>query len=541
VESFSCGDRSKSLKNATMERGKGLVRMLEHAVFVVALFRLFRFWKLFGMAGVMRAIVSKVVAGTKAMPGLKGVIEGEIAKEVDKIEEKMLGDGDEDANISLPERGTDADSLFQQAKQLHLKDNFSTGQKWAGIYHDVIGDSELEELQNKMWALFNNSNNLYPGIFKSTRKFEAELVQMTVDLLHGSDETCGLLTSGGTESILLALLGYRELARERGIEEPEVICATSAHGALDKACFYFGLKLVKTDADPKTFRLEAHQVEKLISPNTICVYASAPSFPFGTVDPIDEIAEVTRPRKIGLHVDNCLGGFYLSSLKAVGLWDRKFDFEVDGVTSISIDVHKYGFAPKGVSIVIFSSPHLRNLTVHPVTSGLTLYVTPTLQGSRGGGVIAAAWATVMYVGAEGYEEYARKFHALKQKVEEFVAKEVPGLYVPVQSDLSIIPMASDEYDVYAVSSLLEKKGWSSFTSQNPPLLQICIGEQHFRVIDQWLQDLKEAAATVRQNPNLKVEGDAAVYGAAKNIPQEILGDLMREYIAVKMKVKPKRK
>mmetsp|Transcript_1593 Transcript_1593/g.1826 ORF Transcript_1593/g.1826 Transcript_1593/m.1826 type:complete len:473 (-) Transcript_1593:529-1947(-) len=468
---------------------------------------------------------------------MKSVLDKELSKEVDKIEKKLIGEGDKDANLELPKTGYSTSQVYEMTKVLHHTDNFGSGKSWAGIYHDVTGEEKICKLQEQVWAMYNNSNGLYPGIFKSCRKYEAEIVQMSVSLLHGNENCCGLLTSGGTESILIAILGYRELAKERGIENPEIICCRNAHGALDKAAHYFGIKLVKVEANAKTLALECSEVQAKINRNTIAVYASAPSFPSGTVDPIEDLAVLCKKSNLGLHVDNCLGGFYLSYLQRMGVFKRKFDFEVDGVTSISIDVHKYGFAPKGVSVVAFSTKELRRLTIHPVSTGLTLYVTPTLQGSRGGGVIAAAWATMMYYGQNGYEQVFTKLHEVKNRLEEEIER-IPGLKLAVKSDLAVIPIAGDGIDVYKVASLMEKRGWSTFTSQNPPLMQICYGEQHLRVMDELLKDLRECSEDVLKNPNLTVEGDAAVYGAAKMLPNEVLDDIMKSYIEVKMTVKP---
>lgn len=519
------------------------VRWVEHVLLALAVVRLLRALRSGGLQGLVKSALGAAVQGVQRVPGLSGVVDAEIAKEVAKLEDKFLADGDADAHLALPAQGQSVAALLDKVTELKRKDAFGSGQQWAGIYHDVDGHSEVEALQSKVWALFNNSNSLYPGIFKSCRKFEAEIVQMAVAMLHGdaAEGACGLLTSGGTESILLAVLGYRELAKQRGIERPQIVTCSSAHGALDKACHYFGLELVKVAADPKTFRLEAYQVKPLLTPRTIAVYASAPSFPFGTVDPIEDLAALTKARGIGLHVDNCLGGFYLSSLQAAGLYTgQNFDFAVDGVTSISVDVHKYGFAPKGVSVVAFASKELRRLTVHPVTSGLTLYVTPTLQGSRGGGVMAAAWATVLYYGADGYKDLAVRFHALKKKLEGGI-RDIPGLVLPVDSDVAIIPIGGDGIDVYAVATLMERKGWSSFTSQNPPLMQLCIGEQHFRVADELLADLAACAREVRENPDVEVTGDAAVYSAAGVLPDSILQSVMKGYIEVTLMVKKKKK
>jgi len=522
-------------------KGNKYGRYLEHALFLYVVYRVLKFVRQKGLRGVMKTVLAVAIQTTRAMPGLKGVVEKELEKEVRAIEEKMLGDGDEDANLELPADGRAVESILAEAQRLHDIDNFAVGKKWAGIYHEITEDTDLEALQARMWALYNNSNGLYPGVFKSVRKFEAEIVQMLVTMLHGRDTgAVGLLTSGGTESILIAILSYREQARARGIEHPEVVCCRSAHGALDKACHYFGLKLVKTEADPKTLTLTPALVRPLLTPNTIAVYASAPSFPHGTVDPIEDLAALTRSRNIGLHVDNCLGGFFLSGLQRAGLFRREFDFRVKGVTTISIDVHKYGYAPKGVSAVLFADSKLRSLSIHPVTTGLTLYVTPTLQGSRGGGVIAAAWATLMYHGMAGYVEAATRFHGYKRRIEELVER-IPELYCPVQADVSIVPIASDTLDIYAVASLLEKRGWSSFTSRDPPLMQICIGEVHARVLDDLLRDLEDSVQELRDNPGTHIEGGAAVYGAAKLLPDEVLSEVMKNYVEVTLKVKPKEK
>jgi len=247
-------------------------------------------------------------------------------------------------------------------------------------------------------------------------------------LLHGED--CGaegLLTSGGTESILIAFHGYREQARQRGIDEPEVICCVTAHPAIDKACHYFGMKLTKLSADESTLRLTRAIVEPSINANVICVYASAPNFPHGVVDDAEGLSALCVEKGIGLHVDNCLGGFWLSHIQKEGL-GRSFDwdFKLAGVTTVSIDVHKYGFASKGASVVAFRTNELRAMTYVPVLDGSALYVTSTMQGSRSGAIMAAAWGTLLYFGDNGYRESARKLHGLHREAMEAV-RQTPGL------------------------------------------------------------------------------------------------------------------
>eukprot|EP01052_Picozoa_sp_SAG31_P009213 SAG31_NODE_480_length_15108_cov_56.073423_2_plen_289_part_00 len=251
--------------------------------------------------------------------------------------------------------------------------------------------------------MFNSSNLLYPEVFPGIRKFEAELVAMVISMLNGGEcGAVGLLSSGGTESILLAMLAYREQGRERGIERPEIIAAITAHPAVMKACHYFGLQLTKVPVDEKTLQLQPETVARHISRSTVAIYASAPTFTHGVVDPIKDLGALALRHKIGLHVDNCLGGFLLSYLGKIGRYKEIWDFRAPGVTSISCDLHKYGHTSKGVSVVAFREPSLRRLTLVPSVDGCEgLYITPTLQGSRAGGTIAQAWATVLATGDNG--------------------------------------------------------------------------------------------------------------------------------------------
>ena len=300
--------------------------------------------------------------------------------------------------------------------------------KWAGIYHSPEGD--LVNLQNKVWSLYNCSNTLYEGVFPSVRKFEAELISWILNLLHGSPLSCGLLTSGGTESVLLAALAYRERGRRRGIATPRVLAANTCHPCIVKACHYFGMTLTKIPVNASSgFALTAAAAQPHITGDVVCIYASAPTFPHGVIDHIEDLGHLAKSHGIGLHVDNCLGGILLSYLDALHLTPghQIWDFRAEGVTSISVDVHKYGNASKGVSVVCFHEPELRGLTYVPVTDGCEgLYVTPTMQGARGGAVIAQAWATMLSFGNDGYERFAADIHGSHLKCQEIV-NSIPGL------------------------------------------------------------------------------------------------------------------
>jgi glutamate/tyrosine decarboxylase-like PLP-dependent enzyme len=360
------------------------------------------------MDGLVKPVLSVIIAGARAVPLAKGLVESEVQKEVDKIESDLLGEGDENANISLPSKAMTHKDIIAELTDLKATEGADgNAKKWCGIYHK-LGASELTAVQAEAWSMFNNSNSLYPGVFPSIRKFEAEIVSMTVSMLHGEKTgAVGLLSSGGTESILIAMFGYREWALQRGITNAEIICSHTAHPAVDKACHYFGLKLVKILARSNDHKLDPADVRAAINSNTIAIYASAPSFPHGVIDPVGELAALAKEKNIGCHVDNCLGGFYLSYLRRCGVYTEDFDFSVEGVTTMSIDVHKYGFASKGCSVVAFANNDIRRLTYIPTTNGTTLYITPTLQGSRSGATIASAWATLMHMGDEGYEKVSR--------------------------------------------------------------------------------------------------------------------------------------
>ena len=387
------------------------------------------------------------------------------------------------------------------------------------------------------------SNMLYPDVFPGARKFEAEIVAMVLDMLHGSSANAvGLLSSGGTESILLAILAYREQGKKRGIENPEVLAGISAHPALMKACHYFGVKLIKLPICPKTLQLLPETVSRAINRNTVAIYASAPTFTHGIVDPIEKLADLALRNNIGCHVDNCLGGFLLSYMQKNGDFNRQFDFRVKGVTTISCDLHKYGHSSKGVSVLGFRSADLRRLTYVPSVDGCEgLYVTPTLQGSRSGGTIAQAWATLLNIGDSGYIKIAKNMASVVKKMTKIV-EDIPELQLLVTPDASIVPMTTTskaKFTIYQVASLLERAGWNMFTGQHPPVMSACIGDQHLHVLADWERDLRNVVETLRKTPNLKLEGHAAVYGTASAVPDELLDTILRSYVDIRMSVKEK--
>lgn len=385
---------------------------------------------------------------------------------------------------------------------------FREGKCFGGIYHTLEG--ELEALQGAVYTAYASTNALYPGVFPSVRKYEAELIAMATSLVGGvnarGEPLAGILTSGGTESILLAIKGHRDWAiKEKGIPlgEGEVLCGCTAHGALDKACEYFGLRLIKLPVRATDQRLDPAVVAAHLSRRTVLIYASAPTFPHGVVDPVEELAALAKAQNVGLHVDNCLGGVLLSFMRKAGIPTPKFDFAVDGVTSVSIDLHKYGYCSKGASAVVFRDAHLRHFAFSTVTdwSG-GLYVTHTTQGSRSGAIIASSWATLMHIGEEGYLRAARTVHALVQRIVKEIPT-MPGLELVTVPDASAVAFTSTRYNIHAfVSELKKRTGWTLAAMQKPPAAQVCVSERLEPEIERFLADLRATAAFMSEHTDI---------------------------------------
>ena len=400
------------------------------------------------------------------------------------------------------------------------------------MYH---GGDELTEVATAAFRRFALSNPLHPDIFPSLRRMEAEVVAMTLSLFNGGPDACGTMTSGGTESILMAIKAYRDHARTtRGITEPELVLPLTAHAAFDKACAYFGVKLVHVPVDPVTFRAVPAAMARAITRNTIALVSSAPSFPQGVVDPVPELAALALSRGLPLHVDCCLGSFLIAFAKRAGFPQPcAFDFSVPGVTSISVDTHKYGFAPKGSSVILYANPHFRRsqyFTAPEWTGGI--YASPSIAGSRPGALIAAAWATMLRVGAQGYENAARDILNSSKKIADGVFTAGGGsIELYGSPSLSVVCFGPSRganktgktINIFNVGDAMAERGWNLNTLQNPPCVHLCVTYANCREADKFLRDLKDAVEDVRTAaPGKYKDGTGALYGMAASIPDKSL-------------------
>lgn len=424
---------------------------------------------------------------------------------------------------------------FQRIERDRWKEGFASG----SVYN---GDDEHVAFVSKVYALQSQCNQLHTDVWPSAAKFESEIVAMTAHMLgagaqaapFGSEEgICGSVTSGGSESILLAMKTYRDYFRDkRGITEPEIVAPISAHAAFHKAAQYFGLKIKTTPLDGD-FRAVVQAMADAITPNTIALIASAVNFPYGTIDPIDQIGALAQKHEIGLHVDGCLGGYYLPFVEKLGRPVPPFDFRVPGVTSMSCDTHKYGYAPKGTSVVLYRGQELRRFqyfTLADWPGGL--YYSPTFSGSRPGGLSAACWAALVSMGESGYQKATQSILDAVATMHRGILS-IPELKILGQP-LGPFAFGSDALDIYQVMDQMSNRGWSLTGLLNPAAIHVSPTLRWAQpgVAERFVEHLRESVNYVRDTPNIE-GGMAPIYGLAAAIPDRtFVHDMLRQVMDV---------
>lgn len=373
-------------------------------------------------------------------------------------------------------------------------------------------EKEIEETTKQAYVEYLSENALDPTSFPSLVRMEREVVRMIANLLRGDDQVVGSFTSGGTESILLACKSARDKARAEKphITQPEIILPKSAHGAFHKAAEYFGLNPVLVGLDRKTFQADLAEYEKAITPNTILLVGSAPQYAQGIVDPIRALGQIALKRNLWLHVDACVGGIHLSFQRQIpGFEPIDFDFSVPGVTSLSVDMHKYGYAPKGASIVLYrDKSYRRHQIFSTINSATYALVNANIQSSRSGGPIAAAWAALHAMGSAGYRDIVS---AVMKKTYQMVDRinAHPHLRVLGKPDVCMFSIASDTINVFELADEMRKKGWylqPQFSTEWTPMnLHISVSYGNLGVVDSFLDDLDAATDVVAGRPPLKVD------------------------------------
>jgi sphinganine-1-phosphate aldolase len=440
----------------------------------------------------------------------------------------------------LPARGVARDEVLRTVEDLAARERprWRDGLASGAVYHG--GDDHIGFL-DRVYATTSQVNPLHADLWPSAAKYEAEIVSMTAALLggdavgsdHPGRQIVGTVTSGGTESILLAMKAYRDRARARAwrrTTRPEVVAPTTAHVAFDKAAQYFRIKLVRVPVGAD-YRADVGAMRRAVTRNTVALVGSAPTFPHGVIDPIGDLAAVAAERGIGFHTDACLGGFVLPWARRLGYDVPEFDFHVPGVTSMSADTHKFGYAAKGTSVVLYRGTELRSHQYFTATEWPGgLYFSPTLAGSRPGALSAMCWAAMVATGEDGYLEATRRILQTGAAIRRGI-QAIPHLRV-LGDPLWVIAFTSDSVDVYRVLEHMTRRGWNLNGLHKPAAVHICVTLRHTErgVAERFLADLRASVDEAASQPAAK-EGLAPVYGLAAAIPfRGMVRDLLKKYI-----------
>ena len=447
----------------------------------------------------------------------------------------------------LPEHGRPRAEVLAELKQMASEeDNFWQTGKCSGTMY--CGDMEHYHFMNEAFASFSHVNVLQRDMCPSATRFEGEITAMALDLMHAEavkehhpDETaCGSVTSGGTESIITAVLVYRDKFRaERGIRAPEIILPVTAHPAFEKGAHLFGVEVIQAPVDPETTLVDVDFVRSHIGPNTIALIGSAGNYPYGTIDPIAELSELALQHDIGLHVDGCLGGFILPWGQELGYDIPVFDFRLPGVTSISADTHKYGYGLKGTSVVMYRDRSFRKYQyfLSPEWPG-GKYFSPGIAGSRSGGLLAATWASMVHLGRDGYRKYAKQIFETAFRMQDAVRSH-PELRL-MGRPTWCFSFTSDTFDIYHVNDFMKTRGWRFNGQQYPNAIHMCVTRPQTQpgVVEAFAGDLDDAVRYALK-PEREMPATGAIYGGApKGIPevQKMIADFMTGFLDASQEV-----
>jgi sphinganine-1-phosphate aldolase len=424
-------------------------------------------------------------------------------------------------NSKMPEKSMSKEEVLGQIKEMHTLESapWKGGKISGSFYH---GDQDHYDFLNEAFGYYSQVNSIQRDVCPSLTKYEGEILAMTLDVFNGyavnkrnpDEKACGSLTTGGTDSIFQSVYAHREWgADQKNITQPEIVLATSAHPAFFKAAHYLNMKAVVAKVD-ENFEADVADMESKITSNTVMLIGSAGNYGHGIIDPLEKLSALAVKHKIGLHVDGCLGGFILAWAQPLGIECPVFDFRLPGVTAISSDTHKFGYALKGTSTVLFSNEKLRRYQYSAeVDWPGGVYVSTGFNGSKSGGLFAATWAAMMHYGKEGYMNRAKRIFDVNLRLKN-VVRAIPELKLFGDS-LFMTAVGSDEFNIYHVNDYLKTKDWRMNGQQHPNGFHFCItGPQitNPNIVAEFDRDLRagvEYAKVQKGDPK-----SAAMYGGA---------------------------
>lgn len=482
--------------------------------------------------------LNNIMKIARNLPIIRGFVEGYLGKISAGLKEELVAVYQKEEYVScLPKKPLSPELLLKKVKHYQMFDtsNWQQGRISGAIYTN--NSSRFNEILLSVYGSNMWSNPLHSDVFAGVRKMEGEVIRMIATMYNGDPKKImGSVTSGGTESIIMACKAYRDYAiKVKGISgQAEIIAPVTAHAAFEKGANMLGCKIIHIPVDQKTYKVDLRAMRRAISKNTCMLVGSAPQFPHGIIDPISEIGKLGLAYKIPVHVDACLGGFLIPFMKQAGhSLDEEFDFTVPGVTSVSADTHKYGYAPKGTSVILYNDKKY----IHQQYSIQTdwpggVYASPTLPGSRPGALIATCWASMMYHGLEGYVEATDKIIKTTKWIKRELAN-VEGLNILGDPQVSVLAFSSDKFDIFLLNARLKERGWNLNVLQFPSAFHLCVtlmhcnGNSHSKFVN----DVKEIVKQLSKGPKGKASGSAAIYGMSQTIPdRSIVAQLCTEYL-----------
>ncbi|RIK07999.1 MAG: aspartate aminotransferase family protein [Acidobacteria bacterium] len=399
----------------------------------------------------------------------------------------------------LPEQGMSKDDVIAALSAMRVNDVRWQDGKTFGMIYDA--GPEVHEVIEAVAPLFVHDNALNTMAFPSLGQIQREVVAATASLLHGPHTASGFMTSGGTESILMAVKSARERGRsERGIGAPNLVLAESAHAAFHKGGHYFGLEIRKVPVR-EDFKADVGAMANAVDENTVLVVGSAPQYPQGVIDPINEIAALAADVGANMHVDACMGGFVLPFMEMNGEELPPWDFRVEGVTSISADIHKLGYAPKGASVIVHRTKELRKYQTFVFDGWLGgFYASPSMQGTRAGLPMALAWAVMHTLGIEGYRRLVAETIEARRTMVAGI-RDIEGVDVLGKPEAQIVAIAAapgfeDPVDIFAVGDAMRERGWFHDRQGPPDSLHATVSAGNVMVIGDYLRDLRESVANM---------------------------------------------
>ena len=468
------------------------------------------------------------------IPAVQQKIDQQTNDTVAKGDEMLNKDPQRTLTLALPTHGRPTTNVLEELETFAQNEDkhWSTGQISGTVYH-ALAETDHNELMNRVYKAYAWSNPLHPGIWPKIGQCEGEVISMTGNMLH-APSNIGCLTSGGTESILLAIRAHLQYyGKQRSIQYPELICGSTAHAAVDKACDIYNIRKVVVDCSQYGHALNPAAVRRLVTSNTIMIYASSPTYPQGVIDPIEDLSRVAQEFDIGLHVDACLGGFVLPFLKDSEISVPIFDFRNPGVTSMSADTHKFGNASKGTSVVLYRHTELRHgqYFCYPHWTG-GLYTTPTFAGSRAGALSACAWAAMVSLGEDGYRKRALAIARAARALASGIL-EIDGLELLTKRPYMVVCFTAqndDEFCIYRVQDMMKSKGWALNAMQKPASIHICITANVVPRISDLLRDLEIAVVEAKKEGTAGLKkGTAGIYGTVGSVPAGAILPTLRAF------------